>query len=172
MMDPKRAAVEQFIGHVAMLEDERNHAKDSGRKFVPTDEQKIERKRLMRQVLAAFNTTAQDLAERLGVTPATLSRWRSAAHEPTQRICERLVRLAGGGDRSQSGENNPRAILERATPAMLDAFGISRRLFDELEWLQSIQEAAGFELSEDTCRALVGGYRRQKTSDTGSKEAA
>ena len=58
-IDPLQA-LQLLISHVEAQTLDRQKAKDIQGKFVPTDEQKAERDRLLRLVIASLNTTRAD----------------------------------------------------------------------------------------------------------------
>lgn len=146
-------AVEELIAHVEMQCRMRQLAKDAGEKYLPTREQKSERDRLLRRLLATLGITRSDLIFQLKIDRGTWDRWRIMATVPHRVHLEGIIRIATGNSLTATGHAN--VLITQATAAMLNALGITKGQLDGLEWLERMQDAAGIELGEQACRALL-----------------
>lgn len=155
---PVLEAVEQLIQHVNEQNRDRQIAKDAKEHYVPTNEQKIKRDHLLRQVLSVFDITRAELCSKIRIDRATWDRWRNMSVVPQRKYMEDLTLFARG--EPFGIENNKNPLIVQAAPAMLDVLGITKLQLEELEWLERVQFTAGIELSEGICRTLLDEYRK------------
>lgn len=89
-------AVAQFIAHVSYQEQEREKAKASEVEddWVPSEQDRIERDKLLRDVLFALNLSRGELLARLRIEPITWDRWRKLKTVPQRMHLEALQRFA------------------------------------------------------------------------------
>lgn len=110
--------------------------------------------------------TQQQAAERAGWK--LLQQWsRYERGEPARK--QTVIKIARGLGVSPSEafiaagyatlKESRKMLITEATPAMLNAVGITEEQLEMLEWLQRIQLSAGMEFDEAMCCKLIQGYQ-------------
>lgn len=154
-------AVAQFIEHVRTQDQSRQRARSQrDETYKPSEGEKIERQRLMSQMLVTLEVTRNEMIGKLAIDKATWDRWRSMVTLPQRNHLEALMRMARVEAADEHGSN---PLIAQSTDAMLQAVDITRKQLEELAWLIKLQQASGeVSLSKAVCTALLEDYRTTK----------
>ncbi len=131
-------AVDQLLLHVDAQDRARQLAKDARLTYSPSDEDKEERDRLLRQLLTAIGQPKEQVLEQLGADRATWDRWKNMVSIPQAKHRKSLDRLSRRESVPSEDSPRPNPLKMLARNREHRTFGRLRLVYSAYDWNNAV----------------------------------